>query len=160
MIERGLSFALAMLSKKSKKGVSSAPCFSALVRARALELLPNSGGHLDLACGEGLLVERILRTTDLSVDGVDGSPEMLARSQRRVGRTRRFRAILADVRLLPYSDESFSSVTLLDLLSTLRIREGMELCVSTMEVRCGYNVVLSSCLEFTWRSGSRNRSSL
>src|SRR3954471_1128246 len=68
-----------------------------LIRAvtTALDAAQPTGHVLELACGQGLWTERLLRSAT-SVTAIDAAPEMLALAKARVG-TERVRFIQADL---------------------------------------------------------------
>ena len=63
--------------------------------AAALDVFEPTGDVLELACGPGVLTERLLRHA-ASITAVDAAPEMLARAKARVGEER-VRFLLADI---------------------------------------------------------------
>jgi 2-polyprenyl-3-methyl-5-hydroxy-6-metoxy-1,4-benzoquinol methylase len=63
--------------------------------AAALDAYQPAGHVLELACGQGLWTERLLRSAT-SVTAIDAAPEMLARAKARVG-VQRVRFIQADL---------------------------------------------------------------
>jgi trans-aconitate methyltransferase len=63
--------------------------------AAALDIFEPTGDVLELACGPGVLTERLLRHA-ASITAVDAAPEMLARAKARVGEER-VRFLLADI---------------------------------------------------------------
>ena len=63
--------------------------------AAALDVFAPTGDVLELACGPGVLTERLLRHA-ASITAVDAAPEMLARAKARVGEER-VRFLLADI---------------------------------------------------------------
>lgn len=80
-----------------------------------LGLVPaDSRTHLDLACGTGLVSER-LATPGRRVVGVDAAPGMLRVAAARLDG----RAMLGDCRRLPFADASFDSVSAIWLLHLL-----------------------------------------
>lgn len=71
---------------------------------------PAPGRLLDVGCGSGVLLERLLaREATLEAVGVDASPEMLAVASRRV--RGRARLLVADAASLPFRTGAFDIVT-------------------------------------------------
>lgn len=64
---------------------------------------------LDLACGDGWLLELLLARSAREVTGVDMSPDELAAARTRLGH--RAHLVEGQARALPFSDESFDLVT-------------------------------------------------
>lgn len=79
--------------------------------SRTADAIPRfeNGPLLDVGCGTGLLIERILtRYPDLAVTGVDPSPEMLAVARSRIGG--RAPLVIAGAEALPFPTGRFRVV--------------------------------------------------
>lgn len=72
---------------------------------------PAAGGSLlDVGCGSGILLERLLeREPTLDATGIDASPEMLEVARRRL--QGRARLVMADAAWLPFPSNAFDLVT-------------------------------------------------
>lgn len=72
--------------------------------------VPAVGPLLDVGCGSGILLDRLLRREPaIDAIGIDASPEMLAVARRRL--RGRARLVLADAAALPFAAGAFGVVT-------------------------------------------------
>lgn len=84
--------------------------------ARALIGLTELGDVLDIACGDGVLVE-LLAPRARSVTGVDISPTLLDAARKRLGGQRRVKLIEADMHALPLDAGCYDQVFLMHALT-------------------------------------------
>jgi len=76
---------------------------------------------LDVGCGTGLLLEQLAaRSRGLELHGIDATPEMLRRAERRLGERAQLR--LGTAERLPYADSEFDVVTSTSMLHLLADR--------------------------------------
>lgn len=74
-----------------------------------------SGKHLDIGCGDGEFLNAVQATTELDCFGIDAHEGYLAEGRHAFPHLKLEHAPVGSVRL-PYQDETFDSVTLLDTL--------------------------------------------
>lgn len=87
--------------------------------ARVLIDLVELGDVLDVACGDGVLVELLARRAR-SVTGVDISPRLISAAQRRLGEARNVKLLEADMHQLPLTDAAYDHVFLMHALAYTR----------------------------------------
>lgn len=76
---------------------------------------------LDVGCGDGVLLERIVKTYRVCGTGVDISPLSIKRA--RVNSNRKIKFLVADAANLPFSDRVFDIVLSFDTLEHIRNKE-------------------------------------
>jgi SAM-dependent methyltransferase len=84
----------------------------------AFEHLPATGRCLDYGCGDGSFIHRCLQAKDLSFTGVDANQELVAQNKygldlRPAGKP------------LPFEDDCFDCITMLDVLEHIADQEGI-----------------------------------
>lgn len=89
------------------------------VTARVLIDLVDPGDVLDIACGDGVMVE-LLAGRARTVTGVDISPRLISAARRRLGATANVHLLEADMHRLPLEDESYDLVFLMHALAYTR----------------------------------------
>lgn len=89
------------------------------VTARALIDLVEPGDVLDVACGDGVLVE-LMAARARSVTGVDISARLIGAARRRLGTTGNVQLLEADMHALPLPDARFDHVFLMHALAYTR----------------------------------------
>lgn len=144
--------------------------------ASTRELLRSSGLQpgarlLDAGCGLGASARLAAEEFCLTVDGIDGSPDVIDLAEQR-GSHPRIHWTLGDLRTLPFADDSFDAVLAECVLSTTErptalaelgrvLRPGGVLLLSDVEVRPGAVRELAGhpllgaalCVNDAWRPG-------
>jgi ubiquinone/menaquinone biosynthesis C-methylase UbiE len=124
-----------------------------------LELLRSipGGALLDVGCGPGELVSRILcqRPGDFRIDAVDLSPGMIRAADAKIGNVHAVQLRVDRAEALPYADESFDVVT---AMGVLEYTDAPRALAEIARVTRGRGVVMLSMLNprspyrlFEWR---------
>jgi ubiquinone/menaquinone biosynthesis C-methylase UbiE len=90
-----------------------APIYPVIARDIVATCGITSGSCLDAGSGPAHLAIALSRVTELSIDALDASPEMVAVARRNIaaeGLEGRIRAVVGDVHALPYGDGTFDLV--------------------------------------------------
>lgn len=89
------------------------------VTARALIDLVDLGDVLDIACGDGVLIE-LLAGHARSITGVDISPRLIGAARQRLGARASVQLIEADMHRIPLADAGYDHVFLMHALAYTR----------------------------------------
>ena len=95
---------------------ASDPVYAACIRQAVADLRP-AGTVLDCGCGTGMATPYLMSAD--SVHAVDVSEEMLARLEAKFPR-RELHTARADVRRLPYADDTFDRVLVANVMQHLK----------------------------------------
>ncbi len=108
-----------LIEKKDEVGEPSGGFLSYRIRQKAVSLMKNDGRLLDIGAGEGLLLKAFKSMPSKSIYCIDFHKAWLEQAARRFTDTKRNVFIVGDGRHLPFGDDIFDEVTVLNLFMNI-----------------------------------------
>jgi len=108
-----------LIEKKEEVGEPSGGFLSYRIRQKAVSLMKNYGRLLDIGAGEGLLLKAFGSTASKWIYCLDLEKVWLGQAAARCTATKKSLFIVGDGRHLPFGDDIFDEVTLLNLFMNI-----------------------------------------
>jgi ubiquinone/menaquinone biosynthesis C-methylase UbiE len=130
------------------------------IRQKAVSLMRNYGRQLDIGAGEGLLLKTIESTASKWIYCIDTDREKLEQAAERYSVKNRSLFIVGDGRQLPFGDDIFDEVTLLNLFMNIPdrrvvasvLKDALRICKDQGKIIFDYRNILNPWIFTLYRT--------